>query len=103
MANDRRDVDALVTEASAMAPIRGFATALCASERLAVIAEIKRRTPSKGKLKERLNPVELGRAYVDGGADCLSVLTDVEFFDGSVEDLRSTRTAVGIPVLRKDV
>ena len=102
MAADHRDVDELVKDASAMAPIRGFASALSASDRLAVIAEIKRRSPSKGKLTERLDPVELGLAYVDGGADCLSVLTDVEFFDGSAADLRLTRAAVGIPVLRKD-
>jgi indole-3-glycerol phosphate synthase len=102
MAADRRDVDALVKDASAMGPVRGFASALTASDRLAVIAEIKRRSPSKGKLTERLDPVELGLTYVDGGAACLSVLTDVEFFDGSVDDLRLTRAAVGVPVLRKD-
>ncbi|MEP6659043.1 MAG: indole-3-glycerol phosphate synthase TrpC [Acidimicrobiales bacterium] len=102
MATDGRDIDALVSDASAMAPAREFASALSTSDRLAVIAEIKRRSPSKGKLTERLDPVELGLTYVEGGAACLSVLTDVEFFDGSVDDLRLTRAAVGVPVLRKD-
>ena len=102
MATDSRDVDTLVSHALTMAPARGFASALSALDRLAVVAEIKRRSPSKGKLTERLNPVELGMAFVDGGAECLSVLTDVDFFDGSVDDLRITRAAVGVPVLRKD-
>lgn len=102
MAADRRDVDALVAEASTMAAPRGFASALSASARLAVVAEIKRRSPSKGKLAERLDPVQLGLAYAKGGATCLSVLTDVDFFDGSVDDLRITRVAVSVPVLRKD-
>jgi indole-3-glycerol phosphate synthase len=70
---------------------------------MGVIAEIKRRSPSKGDLAADLVPAVLAKAYADGGADCLSVLTDVEFFGGSPDDLVEARTAaVDVPVLRKD-
>jgi indole-3-glycerol phosphate synthase len=67
-----------------------------------VVAEVKRRSPSKGDLAAGLDPAELARAYERGGATCLSVLTDVEFFGGSPEDLRQARAATHLPVLRKD-
>jgi indole-3-glycerol phosphate synthase len=69
---------------------------------LSVIAEIKRRSPSKGDLAVGLDPAELARAYQAGGAAALSVLTDSEHFGGSVDDLSRARQAVGVPVLRKD-
>lgn len=69
---------------------------------LAVIAEIKRRSPSKGALSLDLDPAELGQAYERGGASCLSVLTDEEFFGGSVIDLQAAWSATALPVLRKD-
>src|SRR5207302_9860826 len=68
----------------------------------AVIAEIKRRSPSKGDLNPGLVAGVLAKAYAAGGAACLSVLTDGEFFGGSPDDLREARDAVEIPVLRKD-
>ena len=63
---------------------------------------MKRRSPSKGDLAVDLDPAALGRAYADGGAACLSVLTDREFFGGSPDDLAAAREASGRPVLRKD-
>ena len=80
---------------------RGFRAALTAPG-LSIIAEIKRRSPSKGDLAPDLDPASMATAYVEGGAACLSVLTDTEFFGGSEADLRTARAAVDVPVLRKD-
>ena len=88
-----------------VAPARGFRHALevvAASGDIAVISEIKRRSPSKGELAAGLDPGVLARQYEAGGAACLSVLTDVDFFGGSVDDLVSASAACALPVLRKD-
>ena len=69
---------------------------------LSVIAEIKRRSPSAGTLNSGLDAAELARCYRDGGAACLSILTEATHFGGSPEDLQRARAAAGIPVLRKD-
>jgi len=103
---DGRDADELRRRCLDLAPARGFRRALAAVDTaldgVAVIAEVKRRSPSKGALAPDLDPANLARAYVAGGASCLSVLTDREFFGGSPEDLAAARSAVDVPVLRKD-
>jgi indole-3-glycerol phosphate synthase len=104
-AEDPRHLDALVVEAKAQPPARGFRAALVEAaehDGIAVIAEVKRRSPSKGALAADLDPAELGKAYAVGGAACLSTLTDHEFFGGSSADLVAAREGSGRPVLRKD-
>jgi indole-3-glycerol phosphate synthase len=101
-AEDPRPLAQLVASASAQPPARGFAAALRATPGLAVIAEIKRRSPSKGDLRPDLDPAELAMTYEDGQASCLSVLTDREFFGGSPGDLKEARAVTRLPVLRKD-
>jgi len=101
-AEDRRDPDRVRDAALAVAAPRRFGAAVAAADGLAVIAEVKRRSPSKGALHADLDPAALASAYRDGGATCLSVLTDVEFFGGSPADLADARHASGLPVLRKD-
>lgn len=101
---DTRPFDELLDQARATPPARGFAAALRAgsSDGLAVIAEVKRRSPSKGDLSPDLDPAAVASTYATGGATCLSVLTDEQFFGGSIGDLQAARSAVAIPVLRKD-
>lgn len=103
-ADDRRSIDELLAEAASQPATRGFRDRLATDARtgLAVISEIKRRSPSKGALNIDLDPAEMARRYVSGGASCLSVLTDEDHFGGSVADLRRARAAVDVPVLRKD-
>jgi indole-3-glycerol phosphate synthase len=67
-----------------------------------VIAEFKRRSPSKGMIREGANPIEIARAYQAGGAVAMSVLTEEDYFAGSLEDLRQVKATVDLPVLRKD-
>jgi len=109
-AADDRDLTALTEAARACPPPRGFARALRASSGLpdrrgrsiSVIAELKRRSPSQGALALDLVPSVLAKTYASAGAACLSVLTDSEFFGGSAADLAEARSAVEVPVLRKD-
>jgi indole-3-glycerol phosphate synthase len=101
-AEDGRPLEPLLDEARAMPPTRGFRAALAGADGLAVIAEVKRRSPSAGPLRPELDPAALARAYAAGGATCLSVLTDASSFGGSVADLTTARAAGARPVLRKD-
>ncbi len=80
---------------------RDFAAAL-RSKHPAIISEIKKASPSKGVLVENFRPADLARQYEKGGAAALSVLTDREFFQGSLDDLRNARAACTLPVIRKD-
>ncbi len=101
-ARDQRPVAELAACAEGAPSPRPFLARLTRATGLAVIAEIKRRSPSKGAIRPGLDPGDLASRYETGGADCLSVLTDEEFFGGSASDLVAARQASGLPVLRKD-
>ncbi len=94
----------MVDQARAAGPVRGFRAVLQADSAhgLAVIAEVKRRSPSRGDLNADLDPARVATAYQGGGASCLSVLTDAEFFGAQPDDLERARQATTLPVLRKD-
>jgi indole-3-glycerol phosphate synthase len=101
-AADQRSLDHLLDHVDEAGSPRGFRRALADRDRLGVVSEIKRRSPSKGDLNRALDPAEWAATYERGGAACLSVLTDEESFGGSVTDLQVARAACSLPVLRKD-
>ncbi len=105
MARARRDLASLRRDAESLGGVRDFADAMrskLATGQAAVIAEIKKASPSKGVLREHFVPADIAGSYERGGAACLSVLTDVQFFQGSVAYLEQARAACSLPVLRKD-
>ncbi|MFC6332277.1 indole-3-glycerol phosphate synthase TrpC [Paenibacillus septentrionalis] len=90
---------------ASLPPCRGFEKALQAGARhreLGLIAEVKKASPSKGLIREDFHPVSLAQSYAAAGADCISVLTDEQYFQGSNEYLSDIRNAVQVPLLRKD-
>jgi len=95
----------LIDEAQLASPVRGFVDAMrknIEAGKPAVIAEIKKASPSKGVIREDFQPAKIAKSYQQGGASCLSVLTDIDFFQGSDEYLKQARAACDLPVIRKD-
>jgi indole-3-glycerol phosphate synthase len=101
-ATDQRDWRERASTVHANVPSMLAALSDSANRNVKVIAEVKRRSPSKGWLHEGLDVARIAQDYVDGGASAISVLTDAEHFAGSLEDLAAVRGAVGLPILRKD-
>lgn len=99
----REPLAALAARAGATASRAGrFRAALCRADRVNIIAECKRRSPSRGVLLADYDPVAIARRYADAGAAAISVLTEPTFFDGSLDHLQAVRAAVDVPLLRKD-
>ena len=98
-------LDVLEQRIEAAAPVRGFIAAIeqrLSAQQPAVIAEIKQASPSRGILRQEFDPAQIAASYERGGAACLSVLTDVDFFKGADVYLQQARAACSLPVLRKD-
>lgn len=101
----KRTIQALSQQASDMDKPRGFLAAIknrLANKESAIIAEIKKASPSKGVIREQFDPAQIAASYQAGGATCLSVLTDKDFFQGSEAYLQLAKQACSLPVLRKD-
>ncbi len=101
----RVSLEEIKKRAANQVPARGFVKAIehkLAQGKAGVIAEIKKASPSKGIIREHFVPDEIARSYEKGGAACLSVLTDVDFFQGADVYLQQARAAVNLPVIRKD-
>lgn len=99
------DIQALKEAIASASPVRPFVDSIRNSiknNKPAIIAEIKRASPSKGLIRENFNPEEIAQSYQAGGASCISVLTDQQYFQGSEDYLMAARNACSLPVIRKD-
>ncbi|PID33643.1 MAG: indole-3-glycerol-phosphate synthase [Thiotrichales bacterium] len=101
----QRSLDNIISRIADAPPIRGFVESM--QQRInqgdaAVIAEVKKASPSKGIIREHFVPADIAKSYEEGGASCLSVLTDIDFFQGSDHYLQQARAACHLPVIRKD-
>jgi indole-3-glycerol phosphate synthase len=92
----------LEVKAATQPAARDFVRGLCGGTRIGLIAEVKKASPSKGVIREDFDPVQIARIYQQHGANCISVLTDEDFFQGKLDYLRAIRRAVTCPLLRKD-
>ncbi|PPC93738.1 MAG: indole-3-glycerol-phosphate synthase [Methylotenera sp.] len=104
-AKAQKSLATLQADAQTASPVRNFVQSIqnkIDQGQAAVIAEIKKASPSKGVIRADFQPAEIAKSYAIGGAACLSVLTDVEYFQGSVAYLKQARAACNLPVLRKD-
>jgi len=104
-AKAQKSLAVVQAEAAKASPVRDFIASIrgkIANGQSAVIAEIKKASPSKGIIRADFKPADIAKSYEQGGAACLSVLTDVDYFQGSAEYLKQARAACKLPVLRKD-
>ena len=102
---NNKPLENVILDAKNASPVRGFVDSMkarIAAGEAAVIAEIKKASPSKGVMRENFVPAEIAKSYENGGASCLSILTDVDFFQGSDAYLQEARAACNLPVIRKD-
>ncbi len=100
-----KPIEKIIEIAKDASPVRGFIDSMktrLANNEPAIIAEIKKASPSKGLIREDFDPAKIAQSYQAGGASCISVLTDIDFFKGSDAYLRQARAACDLPVIRKD-
>ncbi|NNN11731.1 MAG: indole-3-glycerol-phosphate synthase [Acidimicrobiaceae bacterium] len=100
--DDHRDAKELIRMTHDLAPTRSLSKSLTEQSGVSIIAEVKRRSPSKGELAADISVPDQVARYVQGGAKAISILTDEEFFSGSMDDIKLARTATELPILRKD-
>ena len=101
----KKSIEHVIELAKEASPVRGFVDSMkarLAKNEPAIIAEIKKASPSKGLIREDFHPAEIAKSYEEGGASCISVLTDIDFFKGSDTYLKQARAACKLPVIRKD-
>jgi indole-3-glycerol phosphate synthase len=92
----------MAQQSRAVVPHHALVNALSDEERINIIAEFKRKSPSRGEIRSGADPASMARSYETAGAAAVSVLTEEDYFDGSLDDLRAVRQAIALPVLRKD-